>query len=283
MLKGCWEEDANIELAKEARKRNHKAQSRYSRKRFFSAGLYKCPPPLFSLAPEPRPFRWLIESTHYAEGYGTTATMKNASPWVLRFRCLLVDLPALVEDGSTIAWRGYAASSRTSTEAVACFRHGSACIPFHCKCDCGHGTWGRRVVFSEQDRGDARVQAGSWLVVAYIWADDRQWVEEVDVGSMLSLDKGNAEIHCFHLRALQDGRKATWNCFFEGGLNSSEGVWMEGKKMRRFPMDEAKKQGVALGRIVSETLKQIYTGASGDVDVGEEPEVKRAMVEMLKS
>ncbi|KAK3324153.1 hypothetical protein B0T19DRAFT_402405 [Cercophora scortea] len=278
-----WAEDANIELVKEVTERNRKAQKRCSRKRFWTARLYKRPPRLLSPVPGPRPFRWLIESTHFAHGYGRTEARKNISPWVLYFRCLLVDFPTQMIDAANPApWRGHPPSS-PSEKAVACFRHGEYCIN-DCTCGHGHPTWGRRVVFSEHSRADPRAQVGNWLVVVYILADNRRWVEEVDVRSLRWSGKDSTKISCLRLGAPgRDGRGATSACFFERDFKLPEGVWIKSEKARQFPTDEAREKGAELGRILDGGLRRFYTGEHGSVGDKKDPEVKRALVEMLRS
>ncbi|KAB5577982.1 hypothetical protein GE09DRAFT_1052111 [Coniochaeta sp. 2T2.1] len=126
-------------------------------------------------APQPRPFQWMISYHYFPEQYHAES-IRNQTPWYLLLRCLFADLPEQLESGlgSTVSWRDHQVKVEYPTSNSK--RNGFPLLK-----------WGQRVVFSERTEEQPNWFTGRWLVVGYLWSDNREWARsEGRVGKLAS-------------------------------------------------------------------------------------------------
>lgn len=169
------DEDENKHLIKKI-----VSQSRRNRARQFLSSCLRLEspfssPPAPQALPEERQFRWMIASHHVPEEYQSPA-LRSQSPWYMLLRCLFIDLHGqLKNDTGARSWRDYPVRGSDEFENRSWAYDG----PLNLKC-------GRRTVFSEQNQDEYRSLSGRWLIIAYTWADNRTWLENVDVRNLVS-------------------------------------------------------------------------------------------------
>ncbi|KAK3693003.1 hypothetical protein B0T22DRAFT_436221 [Podospora appendiculata] len=133
-------------------------------------------------------------------------------------------------------------------------------------------TWGKRVVFSEQmpaqktpDGTDSGpICSGQWMVVVYIWADDRKWLENVDVASLVpTWGSDSAQIGCYKKG---DG---SWELpqiplrrYYWAQRLESRHSWVWWMADDQFS-DSKLKQGSQLGFLTTEGLMRVYGSHEG--------------------
>lgn len=168
-------EDDNLYTAEGSRSSNRRNKVRHAIRRLTNPGV--APPPNL-LAPEARPFRWMITS-HYLPQEYQPQNLRAKAPWFIFLRCLLVDLPVQLKHGlGTESWRHHSVEPTGEIEFLT--RKEFKNYP--------QLKWGRRVVFSEQTREEPRWLTGQWLVVAYVWSESREWLRNVDVANLISFN-----------------------------------------------------------------------------------------------
>jgi hypothetical protein len=163
-------EDDNQFLAEKVMCRNLRTQLRYR--------LTLRPVPPTALLPllETRPFKWMISSHHLPDKNQVGDAWKKA-PWRMLVRSFFVDLHHELQNGDVLSWQSHqvvrpgTSDMKNSPSSVRAFSGSFSKV------------WGRRVVFSHQKDGSL---AGRWLVVAYIWSYDMDWVRQVDVRTLVS-------------------------------------------------------------------------------------------------
>lgn len=171
------DEDDNKFIAKKVKRQNRQILIRH----FFNKCLVLTNPltipPVTLAIPKRRPFKWMISSHHVAEEYQNKG-LRDQSPWRLLIRCLLIDLPEQLENGIDIkSWREHLVGD---LEAVTFMTRPSTVSNYP------NLKWGRRIVFSEQTKDEPRFFTGHWLVVAYLWSDNHEWLGNIDVRSLVS-------------------------------------------------------------------------------------------------
>lgn len=127
--------------------------------------------------PPTRPFQWMIESHYFPEEYHAES-LRNQAPWYLLLRCLLIDLPEQLENGlGTVLWRDYQVEDSSSeTEFL------TRPWPLNRQLK-----WGQRIVFSERTEEQPNWLTGRWLVVGYLWSDNREWAQTANrIGKLAS-------------------------------------------------------------------------------------------------
>ncbi|SPQ23447.1 efa6b71e-b33f-4783-b0f6-6da7271c2635 [Thermothielavioides terrestris] len=121
----------------------------------------------------PRRFEWLVESEHFPVGFQRPQAQYLAA-WRVLVRCLFQSLPSTLEV-SQLPWRLFPVLPGEQAEP--------------CRGPIGRSLGScRRVVFSELTDDERRRPCGNWLMVAYVWSDDRDWVEGADVRRLISRD-----------------------------------------------------------------------------------------------
>ncbi|KAK3986184.1 hypothetical protein QBC44DRAFT_248778 [Cladorrhinum sp. PSN332] len=120
---------------------------------------------------------WMISSYHIPEEY-QAESVRPQSPWNLALRCMLIDLPEQLENGIGTSWRGHQVREKGETKFL--IRKGGRCSTFP------RLRWGRRIVFSEQTKDEPRWPTGRWLIVAYLWSDNREWLRSAKVENLIS-------------------------------------------------------------------------------------------------
>ncbi|KAB5563536.1 hypothetical protein GE09DRAFT_786350 [Coniochaeta sp. 2T2.1] len=171
------EKDDNELAAKAINRQNRRSTAR----RTILRGLLSFTNPCTSLpitlaAPQPRPFQGLISSHYFPEQYHNES-LRDQTPWYLLLRCLFIDLPEQLENGlGTVPWRDHKVKVEDLTRDWANNSHSQL-------------KWGQRVVFSERtEEQHPNWLTGRWLVVAYLWSDDREWARsENRIGKLVSL------------------------------------------------------------------------------------------------
>lgn len=125
--------------------------------------------------PKVRSFRWLISADLIPRGYED-----GQAPWRMLIRSYLADLPLQLTVGTTslktvFAWLNYPRylgqlHNRTKLDNA----------PPEITC-------GRRAVFSQYSQ-DYKCLIGNWLVIVYIWATNKTWMERTDLSDLVSED-----------------------------------------------------------------------------------------------
>lgn len=125
--------------------------------------------------PKVRSFRWLISADLIPRGYEDG----QAPPWRILIRSYLTDLPFQITQNihrkSIFSWRNFPRyigqlHNRTELDNA----------PPEITC-------GRRAVFSQYSR-DYNCLIGDWLVIVYIWATNKTWMERTDLLDLISDD-----------------------------------------------------------------------------------------------
>ncbi|KAK4228980.1 hypothetical protein QBC38DRAFT_543861 [Podospora fimiseda] len=182
-----------------------------------------CPPDVQPLCP----FRWLIQSGHWAPGYENPCLPRDKAPWKMVFRCYLTDLPGQFSemvakpDQSTLYnWRDYMIDTTNTTMA-----HGpltsSACEVERCQC------YGKDITITVQ------LNTSPWAVAIAIWAANRDWVQNIDVRDLLpAWGDHQLKIECARLM-VQTGRGTQSSYFshtstqkyYSGSWNVNSNRW----------------------------------------------------------
>lgn len=124
---------------------------------------------------EARSFRWLISADLVPRGYED-----GQAPWRMLIRSYLADLPVQLTQGdhrkSIFLWKNFPrhfdhVRNRTKLDDA----------PPEITC-------GRRAVFSRYGQDYNHSLIGDWLVIVYIWAIDRAWMERTDFLELVSCD-----------------------------------------------------------------------------------------------
>ncbi|KAL7823565.1 hypothetical protein V8C26DRAFT_386940 [Trichoderma gracile] len=124
---------------------------------------------------EARSFRWLISADLVPRGYED-----GQAPWRMLIRSYLTDLPGQLTQGdhrkSIFLWQNFPrhfdpVRNRTKLDNA----------PPEITC-------GRRAVFSRSSQDYNRSLIGDWLVIVYIWATDKAWMERTDFLELVSCD-----------------------------------------------------------------------------------------------
>lgn len=115
-------------------------------------------------------------SSHYFPEHYHNESLRDQTPWYLLLRCLLIDLPEQLENGlGTVSWRDHQVKVENVPRHWALNSHPQL-------------KWGQRVVFSERTEEHPNWLTGRWLVVAYLWSDNREWARsENRIGKLVSL------------------------------------------------------------------------------------------------
>lgn len=109
----------------------------------------------------------MISSRHVAEGY---AGVEEKSPWHLLLQSLLLDLPEQLENGfGGTSWQDHLVGDPRDAKILK-----------------RNWKWSRRIVFSEQAKDESCWLTGRWLIVAYVWGESREMVENVDIKRLVS-------------------------------------------------------------------------------------------------
>lgn len=128
--------------------------------------------------PQTRPFHWKIATHYYPEEYHAESLRRQA-PWYLLVRVFAIDLPEQLENGlDRESWRDHQVKD-CSGETQILTRNGNY--------GCRQLKWGRRIVFSERTEEQPNWLIGRWLVVAYLWSDNQEWLRSANVGNLASL------------------------------------------------------------------------------------------------
>ena len=171
-------EDDNISAAKEIKRQNRRNKIQHSIKRCLPFTNVDSRQPANLAAPQTRPFKWMITSYHLPEEY-QGASARQQSPWYLVLRCLLVDLFEQLENGIGTSWQDLQVQENDKTTGFLHLSRGN-CSTFP------RLRWGRRIVFSEQTNDEPRWLTGDWLIVAYLWSDDREWLRSAKAEDLIS-------------------------------------------------------------------------------------------------
>ncbi|KUI69763.1 hypothetical protein VM1G_11614 [Cytospora mali] len=166
------DEDDNNLNDEALRKRCRGGLLRYIARRLTNRASSVPPPPC-----PPRVFNWMITSCHFPEEYQADS-LRRQTPWFIFFRflfCELNDIPSCAD-----TWRRCEVHAPNDMEPP--LRNARPLNYTNLK-------WGKRVVFSEQT-DDKQWLTGRWLVVAYVWAESREWLQHVNIGRLISF--GNA-------------------------------------------------------------------------------------------
>lgn len=162
------EEDDNKRIAKKIKRHNKKNRM---------CNLLKSLSPMqspfsISVAPQERHFRWMVSSLHLPKSY-IDNTVQEPS-WCVLLRFMLVDLPSQVRVVSPLhSWRDHLVKKEPKVKKISGCQH----------------KYRRRIIFSEQDGGDkSQALTGGWCAVAYVMSNDREWLEQVDAGKLVSFD-----------------------------------------------------------------------------------------------
>ncbi|KAL7929498.1 hypothetical protein V8C35DRAFT_325078 [Trichoderma chlorosporum] len=118
-----------------------------------------------------RSFRWLISADLIPRGY---KDMDKQAPWRMLIRSYLTDLPGELTQGDT------------SPKSIWLWQNFPRYLgQLHDRTELDNAppeiTCGRRAVFSQCSRDYNRSLLGDWLVIVYIWATDRTWMERTDL------------------------------------------------------------------------------------------------------
>jgi hypothetical protein len=157
--------DDNKLIAKAINRQNRRSTARRTRlMRLLSFTNPGTSLPLTLAAPQPRPFRWMISSHYFPEEHHYTS-LRNVTPWYLLLRCMFIDLPEQLENElGTVSWRDHQVKVENRTRV---FDSGNFDHP--------QLKWGQRAVFSERTEEYPNWLTGRWLVVAWLWSDNREW------------------------------------------------------------------------------------------------------------
>ncbi|KAL6870245.1 hypothetical protein J3F83DRAFT_760768 [Trichoderma novae-zelandiae] len=124
-----------------------------------------------------RSFQWLISADLIPRGYED-----GQAPWRMLIRSYLTDLPLeLIQGGD---------SSRKSIFLWPNFPRYLGKLHNRKKLDNAPPeiTCGRRAVYSRSSRDYNHTLIGNWLVIVYIWATDKTWMERTDFLDLVSYD-----------------------------------------------------------------------------------------------
>ncbi|KAK0634271.1 hypothetical protein B0T17DRAFT_501953 [Bombardia bombarda] len=162
-------DDYNRKLALEVKWSNYKARQRHQVLRFLSFGLLRTPCKTLPV-PKVQPLDWGFVNNIFPHSWDSKLKQGKV-PWWIRFTCELEDAGEQLDvDASTAAGRRrrrVVASVATAARAI------------------GPGT-AELSSRSSMSGGLPAALAGRWLVTVNIYADDRQWVENVDVRDLVS-------------------------------------------------------------------------------------------------
>ncbi|UKZ85714.1 uncharacterized protein TrAFT101_001563 [Trichoderma asperellum] len=123
-----------------------------------------------------RSFRWLISADLIPRGYED-----GQAPWRMLIRSYLTDLPFQLTQGNI---------SRKSVFLWQNFPRHLGQLHNRTKLDNAPPeiTCGRRAVFSQYNRDYNHSLIGDWLVIVYIWATNKTWMERTDFLDLVSYD-----------------------------------------------------------------------------------------------
>ncbi|KAK3379567.1 hypothetical protein B0T24DRAFT_612292 [Lasiosphaeria ovina] len=161
-------------------------------------------PPTKPVCPSTRPFKWLISSHHVPQEYHGWKRLRDQAPWYLQLRFLFVDMPKqLRSEGGIYLWRDNMVEHLSGSVIEKSQRSSRRHLKF-----------AKRLVFSVQANDQHHSLAGRWLVVCYLWGQSREWIQNVNIRSLVSF--GSA----FCVRGYKlETRKAKpiheWNLFYE--------------------------------------------------------------------
>lgn len=123
--------------------------------------------------PEVRTFRWLVSSYHSPEGYRF-----GQAPWRMLVRTYFKDLPRQLrqenDKKSVKSWRTIPARKGPAIDKT---DHDK--VPSEMTC-C------RRDIFSLCWNDKNRTLGGDWLIVVYLWLNDRRWAKNTSVKDLIS-------------------------------------------------------------------------------------------------
>jgi hypothetical protein len=127
--------------------------------------------------PKVRSFQWLISADLTPRGYEDV----GQAPWRMLIRSYIADLPRQLVAGdisykSVYLWKNFPRHlgqlhNRTELDSA----------PPEITC-------GRRAVFSQYKKDYNRSLIGDWLVIVYIWATDKTWMERTNFLDSVSHD-----------------------------------------------------------------------------------------------
>ncbi|KAK3350182.1 hypothetical protein B0T25DRAFT_549989 [Lasiosphaeria hispida] len=178
-------EDDNIFITKMAKHQTRQRRIRHTLSNCFTFTYLRPRPPADPATPQIRPFRWIITSCYLPQEYHAQ-TLQKQSPWYLLLRCMLTDLPGQLENGIGTPWRDHQLKDTRESKALAPSHSG-----IHSDMRCSAFSklrWGRRIVFSELSKDEPQYLTGRWLISAYLWSESREWLQNVDVRSLITFD-----------------------------------------------------------------------------------------------
>lgn len=130
----------------------------------------KCHP---EMIPKVRSFRWLVSSYHVPEGY-----QDGRAPWRMLVRTYFKDLPRQLRQENDIRsiklWRTIPSRKGPVIDHT---EHDKA--PSNMTC-C------RRDFISLYWNDKYRTLGGDWLIVVYLWTNDRKWAKNTSVKDLIS-------------------------------------------------------------------------------------------------
>ncbi|KAM0342836.1 hypothetical protein ACHAPU_009200 [Fusarium lateritium] len=154
-------------------------------------------PPVVLVAPKQRGFNWTIETWH-APRVHHPIDLQRKSPWKVCLRFMATDIENELKDGAVKNWR----DSPVSRTGVLKDHEISSCSVFRqCR---------RRDVFSEMSSSGTYL-VGRWLVVAYVWCDSRDQLNNLDWMSHISVD--TMYMHKAFERTNTDSPNPIWRPF----------------------------------------------------------------------
>ncbi|KAF0316424.1 hypothetical protein GQ607_016347 [Colletotrichum asianum] len=123
----------------------------------------------------------MISSNHVAPGFDHPSKQES-SPWSLLLRFMLMDLPhQIMHDISLQSW-----AEHPVPQNEAALQRPSDIAPYSKQ----QQRWGRRFLFSPPAICQSHERNGKWLAVAYLWGEDKEWLDTVDIGQLI------ASSHC---------------------------------------------------------------------------------------
>lgn len=165
-------EDDNKAVARSIRRRN---KIKDLTRRLLSYMKLRIRVPENKPLPEERSFPWEISSYYMPVEYQTRSN-HPWSPWFLAVRFMLADLPEQLKNGIGTSWRDHPVKTGPLHEA------------YWSKAAFTRLQWGVRMVFSEQDWEHPGWLMGRWLVVAYLWAGDYEWLNMANARNMITFE-----------------------------------------------------------------------------------------------
>ncbi|KAL7806233.1 hypothetical protein V8C44DRAFT_339326 [Trichoderma aethiopicum] len=156
-----------------------------------------------------RSFRWLISADLVPRGYED-----GQAPWRMLIRSYLTDLPrqlcqVRVSEKSIIGWQNFPRHvgkphDRTERDNA----------PPEITC-------GRRAVFSQHGKDYNRGLKGDWLVIVYVWAVDKAWLERTDFRDLVSYDSVTGIRAWEFVNAIDDTSIKIPHLFYECQIDES--------------------------------------------------------------